>query len=222
MKLELGQPILDKNDKLAQANRARCDAHDVYVVDLLASPGAGKTSTIVATIEALRDRYRIAVIEGDIAGRVDAERIKALGIPAVQINTGGSCHLEADMVARAFDVLDLDALDLIIIENVGNLVCPTDFYLGENAKVMILSVPEGHDKPLKYPGIFQASAAVILNKVDTMPVFDFNENEFRATVENLNPHAPIFPLAAVKGQGVKAWTTWLSAQIEGFRSATCD
>ncbi len=221
MKLEIGQPILDKNDKIAQANRARCDKHGVYVVDLLASPGAGKTSTIIATIEALRDDYRIAVIEGDIASRVDAEKIKAQGIPAVQINTGGSCHLEAQMVSRALDVLDLENLDLIIIENVGNLVCPTDFYLGENSKVMILSVPEGHDKPLKYPGIFQASSAIILNKVDTMPVFDFNENEFRATINDLNPLAPLFPIAAVKNQGIKAWTSWLSFQIEEFRGATC-
>jgi hydrogenase nickel incorporation protein HypB len=221
MKLEMGQPILDKNDKIAQANRALCDEHGVYVVDLLASPGAGKTSTIIATIETLRDTYRIAVIEGDIASRVDAEKIKTYGIPAVQINTGGSCHLEAQMVSRALEVLDLENLDLIIIENVGNLVCPTDFYLGENSKVMILSVPEGHDKPLKYPGIFQASAAIILNKVDTMPVFDFNENEFRATIRDLNPAAPLFPIAAVKNQGIKAWTAWLSAQIEEFRGATC-
>jgi len=222
MQLDVNRPILDRNDTLARANRTLLDDKGVYVVNLLASPGAGKTSTIVATIEALRDTYRIAVIEGDIAGRVDAEKIKEMGIPAVQINTGGNCHLESDMVSKALAALDLDALDLIIVENVGNLVCPTDFYLGENAKVMILSVPEGHDKPQKYPGIFEASAAIILNKVDTMPVFDFNENEFRRVVAELNPQAPIFPIAAVKGQGIKAWTSWLSSQIEGFRGATCD
>ncbi len=148
----------------------------------------------------MRDRYGIAVIEGDIASKVDAEKVKAHGIPAVQINTGGACHLESDMIMRAVDTLPLDELDLIIVENVGNLVCPTEFYLGEHAKVMILSVPEGHDKPYKYPGIFQISEAVILNKVDTMPVFDFDEAEFDSVVRSLNPGAPIFRMAATKGR----------------------
>ena len=155
MRIDLKQPILDKNDKLAAELRQRFAQNHVFVVDLLASPGSGKTSTILATIEALRDEFNIAVIEGDIASSVDAEKIKAQGIAAVQINTGGACHLESAMLKRAVDVLDLERLDLIIIENVGNLVCPTDFDLGENIKVMILSVPEGHDKPLKYPGVFQ-------------------------------------------------------------------
>ena len=126
------------------------------------------------------------------------------------------------MIKRAVDVLDLERLDLIIIENVGNLVCPTDFYLGEDLKVMILSVPEGDDKPLKYPGIFQVASAVILNKVDTMPVFDFNENAFREAVGQLNPTAPIFPIAATKGQGVQAWTEWLSAQVEARRAEAAE
>lgn len=222
MQLDIKQPILDKNDRIAQANRALLKEKGVYMLNLLASPGAGKTSTISATIDAMRANVRIAVIEGDIAGRVDSEKIKEKGIPAVQINTGGNCHLEADMIARALDALDLDALDLIIVENVGNLVCPTDFDLGENAKVMILSIPEGHDKPQKYPGIFEASSAIVLNKVDTMPVFNFNENEFRAVVTELNPTAPIFPLSATKGTGVKAWTAWLSRQVDESRGATCD
>lgn len=214
MQIDLKQPILDKNDSLAADNRRLFAEKHVYVLDLLASPGSGKTSVILATIEALRDRYNIAVIEGDIASSVDAEKIKAQGIAAVQINTGGACHLEADMIRRAVDVLDLDALDLIIVENVGNLVCPTDFDLGENAKAMILSVPEGHDKPLKYPGVFQASRAVILNKVDTIPVFNFDERAFRESVTQLNPQAPIFPMAATKGQGVELWAEWLAERIE--------
>ena len=213
MKIDMKQPILDKNDMLAAELRARFAENHVYVVDLLASPGSGKTSTILATIEALRDEFNIAVIEGDIASSVDAERIKAQGIPAVQINTGGACHLESAMLKRAVDVLDLERLDLIIIENVGNLVCPTDFDLGENAKVMILSVPEGDDKPLKYPGVFQIAEAIILNKVDTMPVFNFNEEAFRAAVTQLNPKAPFFPIAATKGLGVDAWTAWLAQRI---------
>ena len=185
----------------------------------MASPGAGKTSTILATIAALRDRYRIAVIEGDIASKVDAEKVKAHGIPAVQINTGGACHLESDMIKRAVDALPLEELDLIIIENVGNLVCPTDFYLGENAKVMILSVPEGHDKPYKYPGIFQISEAVILNKVDTMPSSTSTRRSSREVVHSLNPTAPIFRIAATKGEGVDEWAEWLAARIDAAKAA---
>lgn len=220
MKIDMKQPILDKNDAIARELRERFAEHHVYVVDLLASPGSGKTSTILATIDALRDEFNIAVIEGDIASSVDAEKIKAQGIAAVQINTGGACHLESAMIKRAIDVLDLERLDLIIVENVGNLVCPTDFDLGENAKVMILSVPEGDDKPLKYPGVFQVSEAVILNKVDTMPVFNFNQEAFEESVNQLNPQAPIFPLSATTA---KAWRRGragsLSASVR--RNSTC-
>ncbi|PKQ17148.1 MAG: hydrogenase accessory protein HypB [Actinobacteria bacterium HGW-Actinobacteria-7] len=217
--IDVSKPILDLNEKLAAANRERFDEKGVFVLDLMASPGAGKTSTILATIAALRDRYGIAVIEGDIASKVDAEKVKAHGIPAVQINTGGACHLESDMIGRAVAALDLDALDLIIIENVGNLVCPTEFYLGEHAKVMILSVPEGHDKPYKYPAIFQISEAVILNKVDTLSVFDFDVEEFEGVVRSLNPQSPIFHIAATKGDGVGAWAEWLAERIETVRIA---
>lgn len=216
--IDIQKPILDLNDKLAKRNHDLFNEKGVFVLDLMASPGAGKTSTILATIEKLRDRFNIAVIEGDIASRVDADKIKAKDIPAVQINTGGACHLESDMIKRAIDVLDLDNLDLIIIENVGNLVCPSDFYLGEHAKVMILSVPEGHDKPYKYPNIFQISEAVILNKVDTMSVFDFNEEEFDSVVNSLNPKAPVFKISATKDQGVDEWTDYLTKRIEEVRS----
>lgn len=219
MQIDMKQPILDKNDRLAQENRALFAEKRVFVLDLLASPGSGKTSTILATIEALRDEFNIAVIEGDIASDVDAKRIGAQGIAAVQINTGGACHLESDMIRRAVDALDLDNLDLIIVENVGNLVCPTDFDLGEGAKVMILSVPEGDDKPLKYPGVFQASEAIILNKVDTMSVFNFDEKAFRDEVAQLNPKAPIFPIAATKGEGVDVWANWLRDHIHALQQA---
>lgn len=217
MKVDIEQKILAANEQLAEENRSRFAEADVFVLDLMASPGAGKTSTILATIGALRDRYRIAVIEGDIASKVDAEKVRAHGIPAVQINTGGACHLESAMIKRAVDTLDLDELDLIIIENVGNLVCPTDFDLGENAKVMILSVPEGHDKPYKYPNIFQVSEAVILNKYDTLSVFDFDEDEFRGVVRSLNGQAPIFAMSATKGEGVAEWAEWLAARIEAAK-----
>lgn len=217
MQIDIKQPILNKNDELARELRARFAKHHVFVLDLLASPGSGKTSTILATIDALRDEFNIAVIEGDIASSVDAEKIKAQGIPAVQINTGGACHLESAMIKRAVDVLDLERLDLIIVENVGNLVCPTDFDLGENMKVMILSVPEGDDKPLKYPGVFQAAEAVVLNKVDTLPVFNFDREAFESSVKQLNPAAPIFPIAATKGDGVEEWTTWLADKIRAVQ-----
>jgi hydrogenase nickel incorporation protein HypB len=216
-RLDIGKPILELNDRLAVENRRLLDKHGIFMLDLLASPGAGKTSLILATIRALREDLNIAVIEGDIASDVDAQKIKAEGVPAVQINTGGACHLESAMIARALSVLDLPNLDLIIVENVGNLVCPTDFYLGENAKVMILSVPEGHDKPLKYPGVFQAASAIILNKIDTLGVFNFNQEQFGQDVRNLNPAAPIFPVNSTGyGEddcGIAAWTNWLLAQI---------
>ena len=214
MKIDMhSKPILDKNDKLAAELRAQFAENHVYVVNLLASPGSGKTSTILATIDALRDEFNIAVVEGDIASSVDAETIKGQGIPAVQINTGGSCHLESAMLKRAIDVLDLERLDLIIIENVGNLVCTNDFDLGESAKVVILSVPEGDDKPLKYPGIFETADVVVLNKWDTLPVFDFDREAFDAAVRDLNPNAPIIPVAATKGDGIDEWATWLAARI---------
>lgn len=217
MQIDMQTPILSKNDALAQELRERFRQNGVYVLNLLASPGSGKTSTILATIDALRDEFNIAVIEGDIASSVDAETIKDQGIPAVQINTGGSCHLESNMLKRAIDVLDLDRLDLIIVENVGNLVCTTDFDLGENAKVVILSVPEGDDKPLKYPGIFEISDAVILNKVDTLPVFNFDVDAFTESVRRLNSKAPIIPVAATKGEGVDEWASWLAKQVRSVQ-----
>ena len=218
MEVKLKKPILDFNDRLAKENRELVRQHGIYVLDLLASPGAGKTSLILATIEALAGTYRIAVIEGDIASDVDAVKIKETGTSAVQINTGGACHLEAAMVARALKALELDKLDLIIIENVGNLVCPTDFDLGEDAKAMILSVPEGHDKPLKYPGVFQAAKAVVLGKIDTMPYFDFDEGAFKQSLGQLNPHALLFSLSAKTREGVHEWAQWLVNQIEEKKS----
>jgi len=217
MEIDLSRPILDHNDRLAAANRERLERAGVFALDVLASPGAGKTATILATIAALRGRFRIAVVEGDIASSVDAEKVKAQGIPAVQINTGGACHLEADMVRRAFDALPLDELDLVIIENVGNLVCPTEFDLGQGARVVILSVPEGHDKPLKYPGIFAMTDAVLLNKVDAMHVFDFDEAEFTESVRRLNGTAPIFRMSAKTGEGVAEWAEWLAERITSAR-----
>ncbi|MCL2536935.1 MAG: hydrogenase nickel incorporation protein HypB [Coriobacteriia bacterium] len=216
--IDISKPILDRNDQLAQSNHALLQEKGIFVLDLMASPGAGKTTMILSTIEALKDRYRIAVIEGDIASNVDALKIKEAGVPAIQINTGGLCHLESDMIRSALDQLPLDELDFIIVENVGNLVCTTEFYLGEDAKVMILSVPEGDDKPLKYPNIFQTSKAVIVSKMDTLPVFDFDMETFETTVRGLNPQAPIFPISAKTGEGMQEWLAWLTDKIDNTRT----
>ena len=219
MEIDLSRPILARNEALAEKNRARLATSGVFALDVLASPGSGKTTTILATIGLLRDRLRIAVIEGDIASKVDAEKVKAHGIPAVQINTGGACHLEADMISRALDALSLDDLDLVIVENVGNLVCPTEFDLGQGSRIVILSVPEGHDKPLKYPGIFAQADAVLLNKVDAISFFDFDEDEFVESVRRLNGSAPIFRMSAKTGEGVAEWAEWLAARVAEARAA---
>ncbi|MDR1016383.1 MAG: hydrogenase nickel incorporation protein HypB [Coriobacteriales bacterium] len=217
MEISLNQKILARNDAKAAQNAELLAKHGIYMLNILASPGAGKTSTILATIRALRQELAIAVIEGDIQSDVDSQAMKAAGIPAVQINTGGICHLESNMVARALAALDqevgLDRLDLILVENVGNLVCPVDFELGEDAKIVIASVPEGDDKPLKYPGVFQIAQAVVLNKIDTLPVFDFEQAEFTAHVYDLNPATPVFALSATTGAGFKPWLDFLRAAI---------
>ena len=214
MEIDLKQPILKKNDTLAERNRALFAEKKVFVLNILASPGSGKTSTILATIEALRDEFNIAVIEGDIASSVDSERIKAQGIPAVQINTGGACHLESDMIRRAVEVLDLDDLDLVLLENVGNLVCPAEFDTGADLDLVILSVPEGDDKPLKYPLMFEKADVVLLNKIDAMEAFDFDVDRFREYVAMRNPDAPVFLISAATGEGLDAVAEWLRGKVD--------
>ena len=221
--LTIESPILNRNERLAAELRERFRAAGVYVINVLSSPGSGKTSTILATDARLRERgLRSAVIEGDIASDVDAQTMKEAGIPAVQINTGGLCHLEGNMIGQAVDALDqgvgLANIDVIFIENVGNLVCPVDFDLGENLSVMILSVPEGDDKPVKYPGIFQHAGAQLLNKVDVAPAFDFDRDAYNAVLDDLNPTAPRFAVSARTGEGMDAWSTWLADQIEAARA----
>ncbi|OUN89896.1 hydrogenase nickel incorporation protein HypB [[Collinsella] massiliensis] len=222
--INLEQPILSRNEQLAAELRARFAQTGTYVVNVLSSPGSGKSSTILATNERLRDRFglRCAVIEGDIASDVDAQLMKEAGMPAIQINTGGLCHLEGNMIRQAVDALDeaigLDAIDVIFIENVGNLVCPVDFDLGENLCVMILSVPEGDDKPLKYPGIFQHAGALLLNKIDVAPAFDFDRAGYNRVLDDLNPRAPRFEVSATKGEGMDAWSEWLAGQVETARA----
>lgn len=221
--LTIESPILSRNERLAGELRERFRATGTFVVNVLSSPGSGKTSTILATDARLRERgLRSAVIEGDIASDVDAQTMKEAGLPAVQINTGGLCHLEGNMIRDAIDALDegvgLENIDVIFIENVGNLVCPVDFDLGENLSVMILSVPEGDDKPVKYPGIFQHAGAQLLNKVDVAPAFDFDRDAYNAVLDDLNPTAPRFAVSARTGEGMDAWSTWLADQIEAARA----
>lgn len=217
--IAIGNSILSRNERLAAELRERFERTGTYVINVLSSPGSGKSSTILATNELLRDRFglRCAVIEGDIASDVDAVKMKQAGMPAIQINTGGLCHLEGNMIGQAVDALDagvgLDNIDVIFIENVGNLVCPVDFDLGENLAVMILSVPEGDDKPLKYPGIFQHAGALLLNKIDVAPAFDFDMEGYARVLDDLNPTAPRFSISATRGTGMDEWVTWLAAQM---------
>lgn len=201
--------ILSANDRLAAKNRERFDAAGVVAINLMASPGAGKTSLITRTVEALRDDLAIGAVDGDVATTIDADRIAASGIPAVQINTGGACHLDAVMLQEALPQLPLDELDLLIVENVGNLVCPASFDLGVHRSVLIASVPEGDDKPYKYPVMYRGVDVVVLNKIDVLDAFDFDVDYFRKGVEALNPGLTFLTLSCKTGEGFEAWLTWL-------------
>jgi hydrogenase nickel incorporation protein HypB len=209
MRIDVKKNILAGNAELAAANRDILSRHGVSMVNLMASPGAGKTSIITRAIEGAGSDLAIAVIEGDIASEIDSLAIEALGITALQINTDGGCHLTAEMVSSALEHLDLDSLDLIIIENVGNLVCPAEFDLGETTKVMIASVTEGHDKPHKYPLIFKEVDTVLVNKVDLLPYCDFDMGQFQETVWGLNPGATIIETSCTEGLGLEEWCSWL-------------
>jgi hydrogenase nickel incorporation protein HypB len=206
--------IMKANDVQAMENRETFDAHGIHVVNIMASPGAGKTSLILETVQRLKDQVRMAAVEGDLASTVDTDKVRAGGIPAVQINTGGGCHLDANQVGRSLDELPLDEIDLLFIENVGNMVCPVGFYLGEHTRVAISSVPEGDDKPYKYPKIFSNVDVLVINKVDLLPYLAFDMEAFEALVRGLNPEIEIFPVSCTTGEGFDAWTAWLLAQAE--------
>ena len=218
MKVTVVKNVLDANERIAAENRRLFDEKKIYVINLMSSPGAGKTSLVEKTIMALKDRYRIAVIEGDIQDTYDADRVAALGIPAVQINTGGACHIDGNMIREALPALDMNRIDLLISENVGNLVCPAEFKIGENAKVMILSTPEGADKPAKYPLMFQESAVMIINKIDLAPYVDFDLEKARRDALALNRKLRIFEVSCKTGQGLENWVQWLAGEIEAFRN----
>lgn len=211
--INIKEEILSENRELADHIRADLKARGVFLVNFMSSPGAGKTSLIVRTLEALRASYRIAVIEGDVDSAVDAERVAREGVPAVQLKTGGSCHLNAAMVERGLAALSLDGLDLLFLENIGNLICPVSSDTGANLNVALTSIPEGDDKPLKYPKIFQTSHAFLVNKIDVAEHFDFDVAEFRRRVRTLNRGAPIFEVSCKTGQGIGAWCEWLKEQV---------
>lgn len=214
-KIEIVRGILDANEATAAGNRALLDQHDCLAVNIMSAPGAGKTSFVLRTIAGLGDGLRLGVIEGDVVSTVDAEKVQEAATAVVQINTKGmpeSCALVADMIDAALARMPLDELDLILIENVGNLICPSEFDLGEHLKVVIASTPEGDDKPLKYPLIFADADAVIINKTDLLPYVDFDVERFTRAVRDLNARAPFFPLSCKTGEGVTEWVTWLRNQ----------
>lgn len=212
MEIKLVKDILEANDVIAAQNRDLFAQQGVYVVNLMGSPGAGKTTLLERTAERLKGSRRMAVIEGDIATSRDAERIAAQAIPAVQINTGGECHLDGNMVRGGLSELDLAEIDLLVVENVGNLVCPAEFTIGEDAKVMISSVTEGDDKPLKYPLMFQESSVLLLNKGDLLPHVDFDLERFRADALKVNPRLEIMPISCKTGEGLDTWVRWLEGR----------
>jgi hydrogenase nickel incorporation protein HypB len=215
MNIKVLRNVLEANDQLAGRIRAQLSAKRITAINLISAPGAGKTSLLEQTIPALKSQFRIAVLEGDIATTRDAERIEKLGVPVVQLLTGGACHLEAPLVERGLGELDLDALDLVFIENVGNIACPAEFDLGETAKVGILSVTEGHDKPAKYPLLFHEISALVLNKIDLLPHTDFDFDVFLRDFRKLNADAPVFQISCRTRSGVVEWTHWLEHAAHG-------
>jgi hydrogenase nickel incorporation protein HypB len=211
-KVEVITQILNANDVTARENEALLKDRHILTVNLMASPGAGKTSLILQTAKALAGRARLGVIEGDVASRIDADKVASADIPVIQINTGGECHLDALTVQKALKTIPLAEIDMLIIENVGNLICPVEYRLGEAIRVVVASVPEGDDKPYKYPGIFTAVDAVVLNKIDLAPYVEFKRDALREGVVRLNPRAAMFELSCRTGEGIAAWADWLESQ----------
>lgn len=209
MKIKVIKDILSANKQIAERNRRLLDSNGVFALNLMSSPGAGKTSLIIETIKRLRGKVRIGVIEGDISSSLDAEKISKERVPVIQINTGGECHLDANMTSPALDNLSLGEIDLLLIENIGNLVCPAEFELGEHKKVLLLSIPEGDDKPYKYPLMFHIADVVLINKIDLLPYLEFDLEGFSRAVKRINQNTEIFQISCTTGQGIEAWISWL-------------
>lgn len=216
--IEIKQSVFADNDRQADQLRDDLKKRGVFLMNLMSSPGAGKTTTLKKTIASLKDRLSIGVMEADIDSDVDAVAIAKTGVKSIQLHTGGMCHLDAEMTRQGVEALGTEGLDLAILENVGNLVCPAEFDTGASRNVMILSVPEGHDKPLKYPLMFQVCDAVLINKIDVLPYFDFDLDKVREFIRLRNPNAVIFPICAKTGEGIDAWTEWLYAQVRSWQS----
>ncbi len=214
---ETKERVSADNEKTAAQTRERLKEKRVFFVNLMASPGAGKTTLLLRTIEALKEEYRIGVMEADVDSLVDAETIAGTGVRVIQLHSGGLCHMDADMTERGLEKLGLDGLDLVFLENIGNLVCPAEFDVGAQLKAMILSVPEGDDKPLKYPLMFQVSDVVLVNKTDALPVFDFDKERFMSNVRTRNENAPIFYISAMTGEGIEEWISFLRNRINEWR-----
>jgi len=213
MKIPIVKKVLEANDRIAEENRRLFQRLNVLVINLMSGPGAGKTTLLAKTIEELKGQYRFAVIEGDIQSTHDAERIAMTGVPVVQINTGGACHLDGNMIREAVGKIDVGSLDFLVVENVGNLVCPAEFDLGEDVKVMLLSIPEGDDKPLKYPLIFHESSLLLLNKMDLLPHVDCNVEKIRKESLKINPHIEIIEISCKTGSGLTRWFHWLEDRV---------
>ncbi len=212
--IEIKQSVFADNNREADRIRAALKEEKTFLLNLMSSPGSGKTTTLMRTIEALRDALRIGVMEADIDSAVDAEKIAATGVKAIQLHTGGMCHLDAGMTEQGLRELGTAALDLVVLENVGNLVCPAEFDTGAVKNAMILSVPEGHDKPLKYPLIFTVCDALVINKIDVLPYFDFDMEKVEEYAHMRNPKLKIFPVSAKTGEGMDAWNAWLKEQVD--------
>ncbi|MBQ7195673.1 MAG: hydrogenase nickel incorporation protein HypB [Bacteroidales bacterium] len=217
--IEIKKSIFEDNDRDADELRAELKRKGVYLLNLMSSPGSGKTTTLIQTINKIKGRIRVAVMEADIDGDVDAVKIKdATGIPSIQLHTGGMCHLDAEMTRQGLDNMPMDDVDLVILENVGNLVCPAEFDTGAVRNAMILSVPEGHDKPLKYPLMFSICDVVVINKIDVLPYFDFDMKRCEEYVHMRNPHAKIIPICARTGEGVDALADWLIEEVNNWKN----
>ena len=217
--IEIKKSIFEDNDRDADALRGELKQKGVYLLNLMSSPGSGKTTTLIQTINRIKDKIRVAVMEADIDSDVDAVKIKeATGIPSIQLHTGGMCHLDAEMTRQGLDNVDMADVDLVILENVGNLVCPAEFDTGSCKNAMILSVPEGHDKPLKYPLMFSICDVVVINKIDVLPYFDFNLEKCREYIRMRNPKAQVIPICAKTGEGVDAFAQWLLEEVKTWKN----
>ncbi len=217
--IEIKQSVFADNDREADRVRGELKQKNTFLLNLMSSPGSGKTTTLQRTVERLKDKLRIGVMEADIDSAVDAEKMAASGVRSIQLHTGGMCHLDAGMTEQGLREIGVDDLDLVVLENVGNLVCPAEFDTGAVKNAMILSVPEGHDKPLKYPLIFTVCDALIINKIDVLPYFDFDMDKVVEYAHMRNPKLKIFPISAKTGEGVDAWCDWLTEQVREFQRA---